>query len=58
MINYLISWGSSNRVNNKYCELELMVTEQNLITSEDRVETPTLGLWQQIKEDWIAHGRD
>jgi serine O-acetyltransferase len=35
-----------------------MVTEQNLITSEDRVETPTLGLWQQIKEDWIAHGRD
>ena len=21
-------------------------------------EAPTLGLWQQIKEDWIAHGRD
>jgi serine O-acetyltransferase len=21
-------------------------------------ETPPLGLWQQIKEDWIAHGRD
>jgi len=35
-----------------------MVTEQNLITSENQVETPTLGLWQQIKEDWIAHGRD
>ena len=21
-------------------------------------ETVTLGLWQQIKEDWVAHGRD
>jgi len=21
-------------------------------------ETATLGLWEQIKEDWIAHGRD
>ena len=35
-----------------------MVTEQNLITSENQVETPALGLWEQIKEDWIAHGRD
>ena len=35
-----------------------MVTEQNLITSENKVETPALGLWQQIKEDRIAHGRD
>ncbi len=35
-----------------------MVTEQNLITSENQVETPALGLWYQIKEDWIAHGRD
>jgi len=35
-----------------------MVTEQNLITSENQVETPALGLWQQIQEDWIAHGRD
>ncbi|MFS8117389.1 MAG: serine O-acetyltransferase [Microcoleus sp.] len=35
-----------------------MVTEQNLITSENQVEDPGLGLWQQIKEDWIAHGRD
>ena len=35
-----------------------MVTEQNLITSENQVETAALGLWQQIKEDWIAHGRD
>jgi serine O-acetyltransferase len=35
-----------------------MVTEPNLITSENQVEAPALGLWQQIKEDWIAHGRD
>jgi serine O-acetyltransferase len=35
-----------------------MVTEQNLITSENQVQTPPLGLWQQIQEDWIAHGRD
>jgi len=35
-----------------------MVTEQNLITTENQVEDPGLGLWQQIKEDWIAHGRD
>jgi len=35
-----------------------MVTEQNLITSENQVETPARGLWQQIQEDWIAHGRD
>jgi len=35
-----------------------MVTEQNLITSENQGETPALGLWQQIQEDWIAHGRD
>jgi len=35
-----------------------MVTESNLIASETQVQTPALGLWQQIKEDWIAHGRD
>lgn len=35
-----------------------MVTEQNLITSENQVENLGLGLCQQIKEDWIAHGRD
>ncbi|MEG3957965.1 serine acetyltransferase [Microcoleus sp. herbarium2] len=35
-----------------------MVTQPNLITSENQVEAPALGLWQQIKEDWIAHGRD
>jgi serine O-acetyltransferase len=35
-----------------------MVTQPNLIASENQVEAPALGLWQQIKEDWIAHGRD
>ena len=35
-----------------------MVTQPNLITSENQVEAPGLGLWQQIQEDWIAHGRD
>jgi serine O-acetyltransferase len=35
-----------------------MVMQPNLITSENQVEAPALGLWQQIKEDWIAHGRD
>ncbi len=36
-----------------------MVTDEpNLITSENQVQPPALGLWQQIQEDWIAHGRD
>ncbi|MEO9127680.1 MAG: serine acetyltransferase [Microcoleus sp.] len=35
-----------------------MVTQPNLMASENQVETPALGLWQQIQEDWIAHGRD
>ncbi|MEZ2236825.1 serine O-acetyltransferase [Microcoleus sp.] len=36
-----------------------MVTDdQNLIGSANQVENPPLGLWEQIKEDWIAHGRD
>jgi serine O-acetyltransferase len=35
-----------------------MVTQPDLISSVDEAKTPTLGLWQQIKEDWIAHGRD
>lgn len=35
-----------------------MVTQPNLITSENPVEAPALGLWQQIQEEWIAHGRD
>lgn len=30
----------------------------NLTTNETATENPALGLWQQIKEDWIAHGRD
>ena len=34
-----------------------MVTQTDLI-SENQVEAPALGLWQQIQEDWIAHGRD
>ena len=35
-----------------------MVLQPDLIASENRVEAPVLGLWQQIKEDWIAHGGD
>ncbi len=35
-----------------------MVTQPDLISSVNEPETPTLGLWQQIKEDWIAHDRD
>ena len=35
-----------------------MITQPDLISSVNEPETPTLGLWQQIKEDWIAHGRD
>ncbi|MGE5658575.1 MAG: serine O-acetyltransferase [Actinomycetota bacterium] len=34
-----------------------MVTQSENITSSNQ-ETASLGLWQQIKEDWIAHGRD
>lgn len=34
-----------------------MVTQSENITSRNQ-ETASLGLWQQIKEDWIAHGRD
>jgi serine O-acetyltransferase len=35
-----------------------MVTQSESIGPEQQLETPALGLWQQIKEDWIAHGRD
>ena len=35
-----------------------MVTQSESIASEQQLETPALGLWQQIQEDWIAHGRD
>ena len=35
-----------------------MVTQSELISTENELEIPELGLWEQIKEDWIAHGRD
>ncbi|NEO98470.1 MAG: serine acetyltransferase [Symploca sp. SIO2E9] len=35
-----------------------MVTQPELISSLNEAETNALGVWQQIKEDWIAHGRD
>lgn len=35
-----------------------MVTQLNAISETQEPETTKLGLWQQIKEDWIAHGRD
>ena len=35
-----------------------MVAQPELTETATQIETPELGLWQQIKEDWIAHGRD
>jgi Serine acetyltransferase len=35
-----------------------MVTQPDLISSANKPETKALGLWEQIKEDWIAHGCD
>lgn len=35
-----------------------MVTQPEILSSVDESETAELGLWQQIKEDWIAHERD
>ncbi len=35
-----------------------MVTQPEIISSVNEPETPPLGFWQQIKEDWIAHERD
>lgn len=35
-----------------------MVTQPDLSSSVNEPETTALGFWQQIKEDWIAHGRD
>lgn len=35
-----------------------MTTELNLVESKNIPENSVLGLWQQIKEDWIAHGQD
>lgn len=35
-----------------------MVTQPETKFSVNELETPALGFWQQLKEDWIAHGRD
>lgn len=35
-----------------------MVTQPEILSSVNESETAELGLWEQIKEDWIAHGRD
>lgn len=35
-----------------------MVTQSEMLPDTNKPETNTLGLWQQIKEDWIAHERD
>lgn len=35
-----------------------MVTQPDLIPSAQESETVHLGLWTQIKEDWIVHKRD
>lgn len=35
-----------------------MVTQPDLIASVNSSGTTDLGFWQQIKEDWVAHGRD
>ena len=35
-----------------------MTTQLNVSESINIPEQQSLGLWQQIKEDWIAHGRD
>jgi serine O-acetyltransferase len=44
--------------NTLFSKRQIMVTQPDLISSVNEPETPTLGLWQQIKEDWIAHDRD
>jgi serine O-acetyltransferase len=35
-----------------------MVTQPEILSSVNESETTELGLWEQIKEDWIAHERD
>lgn len=35
-----------------------MVIQPEILSSVSEQETPSLSLWQQIKEDWVAHGRD
>jgi serine acetyltransferase len=34
------------------------MTQTQTIQASELQTTETLGFWQQIKEDWIAHGRD
>ena len=35
-----------------------MVAQPQVTESANQIETREVGLWQQIKEDWNAHGRD
>jgi serine O-acetyltransferase len=35
-----------------------MVAQPEITSSVKEEDTTELGLWQQIKEDWIAHGKD
>lgn len=35
-----------------------MVTQPDITSSTNDTETQAIGLWQQLKEDWIAHERD
>lgn len=35
-----------------------MLAKPNLISIANEPETNILGFWPQLKEDWIAHGRD
>ena len=35
-----------------------MVIQPELRSTVNELESQNLGLWEQIKEDWIAHGRD
>lgn len=35
-----------------------MIAQQELKSGVNKSESYGLGLWEQIKEDWIAHGRD
>lgn len=35
-----------------------MIVQLNMTVTEAEMEAPNLSFWEQIKEDWIAHGRD
>ncbi|BAZ67767.1 serine O-acetyltransferase [Fischerella sp. NIES-4106] len=35
-----------------------MSVQVDLIANQKQIENSNFSLWQQIKEDWIAHGRD